>query len=130
MKKHLPLFLVAMFLVCFFSSARTAAQYEQSANTITCESRHHRLQYCPVSDPRSVVVLVQQLGREQCVRGETWGNDERGVWVDKGCRAQFRIEPRGGGPGWWNSGRGQRSEGQPRSGACFFKEPNFRGDYF
>jgi len=130
MKKNLPLFLIAMFVVCLFSPPKSAAQYEPSGNTITCESRHHRVQYCPVSDPRSVVVLVQQLGREQCVRGETWGNDERGVWVDKGCRAQFRIEPRGGGPGWWNSGGGRGSRNRPRSGACFFKGVNFTGDYF
>ena len=130
MKKHLPLFLFAILVVCLFRPATTGAQYGQRENTITCESRHHRLQYCPLDDPRAVVVLVQQFGREQCVRGETWGNDQKGIWVDKGCRAQFRIEPRGDGPGWWSSGRGRRPEGLPRSGACFFKDPNFRGDYF
>jgi hypothetical protein len=50
--------------------------------------------------------------------------------VDRGCKAQFRIESPGSAPGWWSSGRGRRREGRPRSGACFFKNRDFQGDYF
>jgi hypothetical protein len=25
------------------------------------------------------------------VQGQTWGTDRRGVWVDRGCRAEFRT---------------------------------------
>jgi len=130
MKKSPLWFLLATFLVCLFIPERATAQYNQGGNIITCESRRHRLQYCPMSDPGSVVVLVQQLGGEQCVRGETWGNDGRGIWVDRGCKAQFRIEPPGSAPGWWSSGRGRRPRGRSRSGVCFFKNTDFRGDYF
>jgi hypothetical protein len=130
MKKNTLLFLVVMFLVCLFIPAPAAAQYNQSGNIITCESRHHRIQYCPLSDPRSIVVLVQQVGNERCVRGETWGNDGRGIWVDRGCKAQFRVDPPGSGPGWWSSGPGQRAYGRPKSGACFYKNTDFRGEYF
>lgn len=129
MKKSSLFYFFAIFLVFLFIPSRAAAQYNQSGNLITCESRHRRLQYCPLSDPGSIVVLVQQLGDVQCVRGETWGNDGRGIWVDRGCKAQFRIEPPGSAPGWWNSGGGRRGR-RPRSGACFFKNTGFRGDYF
>ena len=81
MKKSPLLFLLATFLICLFIPNRAAAQYNQGrGNTITCESRRNRLQYCPLSDPNSVVVLVQQLGGAQCVRGET--SVERGATTD------------------------------------------------
>lgn len=131
MKKISLMFWFAILMTCIFAPAKAAAQYNQGrGNTITCESRRNRLQYCPLSDPNSVVVLVQQLSGAQCVRGETWGNDGRGIWVDRGCKAEFRVEPQGTAPGWWSSGRGGRPGRRPRSGACFFKNVNFRGDYF
>lgn len=130
MKKQSPLYLFALTLICLFNPARAAAQYNQSGNIITCESHHGRIQYCPVNDPHSVVVLVEKFGDAPCVRGETWGNDGRGIWVDRGCKARFRVDPPGSGPGWWSSGAGQRPYGRPKSGACFYKNADFRGEYF
>jgi hypothetical protein len=50
--------------------------------------------------------------------------------VDKGCRARFEVKPgRDDGPEWWHSGSRGPSN-RPRSGACFFKNVNFTGDYF
>jgi len=128
-----PVFIALIF--CFFTPSKVSAQ-DRRDQTITCESRHNRIQYCSISDPRSEVVLVEQLGGRRCVRGETWGNDANGIWVDRGCRARFEVKPRReeGGPAWWNSGQGDRQDGRrrgrPRSGACFFKNANFTGDYF
>jgi len=134
----------ATFLVCLLTPVRAAAQFNRPPDdqrrddqrrgdqppTIVCESRHHRLQYCAVGDPRAEVVMVQQLSNEQCVRGQTWGNDAKGIWVDRGCRASFQLRPsRADGPGWWNSGPG-RPRNLPSSGACFFKNVNFSGEYF
>ncbi|MGO8717653.1 MAG: DUF3011 domain-containing protein [Acidobacteriaceae bacterium] len=25
------------------------------------------------------------------IQGRTWGFDGRGIWVDRGCRAEFRV---------------------------------------
>ncbi|HXO04219.1 MAG TPA: DUF3011 domain-containing protein [Candidatus Sulfotelmatobacter sp.] len=98
---------------------------------VTCESRSNRRNYCPIADPRSNVDFVRQLGSAACVRGKTWGNDGQGIWVDRGCRAQFRVTLiSGSDPAWWNSGSGHRPSNQPRNGACFFKEARFSGDYF
>ena len=111
-------------LVCSFVPQKAAAQ------TLVCESRHGRVQFCPIADPRSRVVLVEELSSGRCVRGETWGNDSKGIWVDKGCRARFEVKSgHDDGPGWWNSGpRGP--SGRPHSGACFYKNVNFTGEYF
>jgi len=74
--------------------------------------------------------MVRQMSNSPCVRGQSWGNDNGGIWVDRGCRAQFRVTGYGGsGPSWWNSGPGQPG-GRPHDGACFFTSANYSGDYF
>ena len=35
---------------------------------------------------------VQQRSESACQEGYSWGSDDRGVWVDHGCRADFAIE--------------------------------------
>jgi len=37
--------------------------------------------------------MVRQLGDTSCVEGYNWGRDEHGVWVDRGCRAEFMVAP-------------------------------------
>lgn len=131
MKKSGFGFLFFVVLSCLFVPARAAAQ-RGDVQTIICESHRGRAEYCPVADPRGRVTLVEQLGRAECVRGESWGNDYKGIWVDRGCKARFEVRSRrddDDGPGWWNSGpRGPSN--RPRSGACFFKNVNFTGEYF
>ena len=130
MKKSFFGFVLFALLACLFVPAKASAQGGQ-VQTIICESRHGRIQYCSIPDARSRVTIVEELGdRGRCVRGETWGNDSKGIWVDRGCRARFEIRfGHDDGPGWWNSGpRGPVN--RPRSGACFFKNVNFTGEYF
>jgi hypothetical protein len=103
-----------------------------SAQTIvTCESERGRLHYCHLDEARVTVELVRQLSNSPCVRGESWGNDGGGIWVDRGCRAEFRVaiyEPNV--PSWWNSGRGRRPGNQLHDVACFYTDANYGGDYF
>jgi Protein of unknown function (DUF3011) len=130
MKKFGFCLLFAAFFLCFFTPVKATAQ-DRREQTLTCESRHKRLQSCSIPDPHSEVVMVEELGGARCIRGETWGNDASGIWVDKGCRARFQVNPRpDNGPAWWNSGQSHQRRGQHGSGACFFKNTNFTGDYF
>lgn len=55
-----------------------------------CQSRHDRYQYCP-ADTRGGVRLYRQLSNSACIPNQTWGYDRGGIWVDKGCRAEFAI---------------------------------------
>lgn len=57
---------------------------------IRCESRERRTNYCYVNT-RGGVRLVKRLSDARCVRGDTWGVSERGIWVTKGCRADFEL---------------------------------------
>ncbi|MCW5580156.1 MAG: DUF3011 domain-containing protein [Luteimonas sp.] len=58
--------------------------------TVRCESKGGRSHRCDV-DTRGGVTLVRQLSDTRCVQGRNWGWDRGGIWVDGGCRAEFRV---------------------------------------
>ncbi len=58
--------------------------------TVKVESKNMLRVYKRTST-RGGVRLVKQLSREACVEGVSWGFDRDGIWVDKGCRAQFET---------------------------------------
>lgn len=57
---------------------------------IRCESKSGRREICEADTARGVT-LSKQLSLIDCVRGETWGTDRNGIWVDDGCRAEFIV---------------------------------------
>jgi hypothetical protein len=57
---------------------------------LICESRNNGRSECR-ADTSYGVQLVRQLSKSDCVRGEDWGFDENGIWVDQGCRAEFVL---------------------------------------
>jgi Protein of unknown function (DUF3011) len=64
---------------------------------ITCSSNDGRRNWCDIGRARDAQ-LVRQISGSACVRGRTWGVDQRGLWVDQGCRAEFVIGGRPGPP--------------------------------
>ncbi len=68
--------------------------YRPGPGGIVCTSNNGERVYCE-ADTRDGVQMVRQIGGAPCVEGRTWGFDRRGIWVDRGCRAEFRIVPRG-----------------------------------
>lgn len=58
--------------------------------TVRCESRNGRYRFCPV-DTEDQVRLERQLSNVPCDLWRNWGFDRRGVWVDDGCRAEFKV---------------------------------------
>jgi hypothetical protein len=82
------------------------------AQSITCSSDNGRRNFCPV-DTRGGVQMVRQRSGSPCQQGSTWGFDRRGIWVDRGCRADFVVRsgyrpgrPGGPGPGYGPGGPG------------------------
>jgi Protein of unknown function (DUF3011) len=73
-----------------------------SAQTISCSSDDGRRQYCP-ADTRGGVQLAKQRSDSPCRQSYSWGFDRGGIWVDRGCRADFIVNayqyggPMGGG---------------------------------
>ena len=48
--------------------------------------------FAPLQRSRSGgVQLIRTLSDSACVQGRTWGWDRSGVWVDRGCRAEFSV---------------------------------------
>jgi hypothetical protein len=66
--------------------------------TISCSSDDGNRHYCPTNGPGQVQ-LVKQRSDSPCQQGYSWGSDDRGIWVDRGCRADFAVVPyQNGGP--------------------------------
>jgi hypothetical protein len=87
-KNWVQLALVVAALLVF--SPRSLAQ------TISCSSDNGKRNYCSVNT-EGRVRLVQQRSESPCQEGYSWGTDNRGIWVDHGCRADFQVEGRDGG---------------------------------
>lgn len=63
---------------------------------IRCESgMFGRQKYCQ-AQTEGRVRLVREYSRGRCVEWRTWGFDRGGVWVDNGCKAEFRVGKDGG----------------------------------
>jgi hypothetical protein len=57
---------------------------------VTCSSNDGRHEVCE-ADTRGGVRMIRQLSGSACEQGRTWGYDRRGIWVDRGCRAEFEV---------------------------------------
>jgi hypothetical protein len=69
---------------------------ENRTITVVCESRDWRRHYC-AADTLGQITLGRQLTRDnRCVANRTWGYDSKGIWVDRGCRAEFQIADNAG----------------------------------
>lgn len=76
--------------------ARTAqvavpAQPAPAAGLLYCESREYSYAFCPTGRLR-VAQLVNQRSQAPCVFGESWGYQDDGIWVDRGCAAEFAVQ--------------------------------------
>lgn len=91
--KRFSLLLIALMMAAAAAYAQPYAQpVANGANgsIVTCESLNNIRHTCRV-DTMSGVTLSRRLSDNACVRGQSWGVNRRGIWVDKGCRAEFLI---------------------------------------
>ena len=35
--------------------------------------------------------MVNQKSKSACIEGQSWGWDRSGIWVTRGCRADFQV---------------------------------------
>ena len=84
-KLFLPMltFAVAVLVVAVPATAET---------TFRCESMDGKYKECRAVGDGSVFI-AKQLSDTRCVQGETWGWRDGVLWVDRGCRADFRFTP-------------------------------------
>ncbi len=75
------------------AAAPSVAQ-AQGGGPVRCESQNGYGNRCPV--PWRDARLVRQESNSPCRRGDTWGIDRGGLWVDRGCRGLFVAAGYGG----------------------------------
>mgnify|MGYP001773197779 CR=1 FL=1 len=63
-------------------------------NTVRCESNDYKYHYCRADIGNRVVLLKRKLSDSTCVKGVNWGYNRNGIWVNKGCRADFAVRGR------------------------------------
>lgn len=80
------------FISIALISCLACAQIPLMAQTgsLTCASDDGAYHYCR-ANTQNTVQLVQQLPGPRCQQNYSWGFDYRGIWVDRGCRAQFSF---------------------------------------
>jgi len=80
--------ILAALLAVFFVGGSLSHATPQRSQEIYCASEDGRRHYCGI-DTRGGVTLARQHSGSSCIKGQTWGYDRNGVWVDRGCRADF-----------------------------------------
>lgn len=81
----------AEFAVTGRGSRRSPRSLDRGRESIvTCESSDGRRKVCS-ADTSAGVVLDRQLSKVSCVEGSSWGTSRYGIWVDRGCRAEFVV---------------------------------------
>jgi len=78
---------------CRADFALNPARDDARSNRITCSSNNGERVYCQADTRGMAVQLARQISGSPCRQGETWGWDQRGIWVDRGCRAEFLVVP-------------------------------------
>src|SRR5262249_15647622 len=108
MKSKPALVVLALCCLTIICLARTACsasgplpQSHSQTQTVTCSSDDMGRHTCPI-DARGGVQLTRQISGSPCIFGRTWGYDSKGIWVDRGCRAEFQV----GSSSWngWDTG--------------------------
>jgi len=79
---------IAVLLIA--STSVVTLPVSAQTGSLTCSSDDGGYRYCR-ADTDSTVELVRQISGSRCERDYSWGYDPRGIWVDRGCRAQFRY---------------------------------------
>ncbi len=74
----------------FITGARPMTSSSTYHGTVVCESVNNVRHRCS-ADTRFGVQMSRQLSKDSCVINSTWGFDSRGIWVTKGCRAEFAL---------------------------------------
>ena len=81
----------------------TAQAQEGDRTTRVCSSDGGRI-FCE-ADTRGGVRLFRQIGEARCREGYSWGYTEQGIWVDRGCQAEFLVGNESSWGGYANGGR-------------------------
>jgi hypothetical protein len=75
-----------MMVIATVAAAATATASSRTSIASPATEGH----YCS-EGARGEVRLIRQRSGSPCIFNRTWGRDQNGVWVDRGCRADFEV---------------------------------------
>jgi hypothetical protein len=71
---------------------RESSSSESGEQKVTCESRDGKRNECSANLRGYRIADVHEKSKADCDIGRNFGYDDRGIWVDDGCRAEFVFE--------------------------------------
>jgi hypothetical protein len=74
----------------FEVAATDGSGFVDVPRVVVCESKSRQRRFCGATISKGAR-LSRQLSGSACEEGKGWGWDQRGVWVDNGCRAEFQV---------------------------------------
>ncbi|MDM8546818.1 DUF3011 domain-containing protein [Candidatus Venteria ishoeyi] len=77
-------------LLLLFAGLSFQVQAAITGHVQRCESTQNDRVYC-IAYVKGSVTLQRQLGTQDCIYQDSWGYDKGGIWVDRGCRAEFFV---------------------------------------
>lgn len=118
-KPLVSLLIIPGLIITGLLAADTYSASAQERRTITVRSQDYGYYYYRVNTGNHVS-LTRQLSRTACEYNRNWGYDYRGVWVDKGCEAEFEV----GGSGSYRPNTSSSSSDGRRE--IYVSSPNYR----
>jgi Protein of unknown function (DUF3011) len=88
--------ILGMRLFLMFAAVSIGAA--ANAQTVSCTSEDGSKKYCQ-ADTKHGVTLAKQRSDAACRLGESWGFDDRGIWVAHGCGGDFVLGAEASGQG-------------------------------
>lgn len=106
------LLLPPLALLALLVAPVASAQQDPVDASVVCESRDNRYTEChkPVSGHAR---LIQKKSQAGCAENHSWGQNDRVIWVDNGCRAVFAITADRGYRDRGRDNYGERDRGLP-----------------
>jgi hypothetical protein len=74
-----------------YRDERYGNDYGSYARRVNCSSSDNRYNFCSVGGRIRQVQVYRQLSRDDCRYNYSWGYRGDGIWVDRGCRADFTV---------------------------------------
>lgn len=69
-----------------------AAASAWANDRVVCESHKDKREFCSVYRAYDADIwLARRLSDASCIEGISWGRNDRGIWVDDGCRGEFAV---------------------------------------
>ena len=70
---------------------RPVGQPNGATRVITCGTFTGRQATCSAGGPIASMRLRRDLGKGECLSGDTWGHAGTSIWATRGCRGEFEV---------------------------------------